>query len=178
MKRRWLWQRHCRAAAQLNVRQLRANMPDSNVIETAIGYLRASKRYSRPGATAAVLEQFEREYNVLLPTDMRRFYSAVDGMSDEDLLFESLFRLLPIGEVVPVRDCDFLGTKSRPPGAFVFADHFLGACFFAIWLGPAEASTPVFLAEDPPVLAARGFSEFLTKAINNDDSLFRGESAV
>ena len=152
-------------------------MQDSEVIETIVSYLRASERFSRPPATADTLDKFERKYQVVLPADMRRLYESVDGMTNDDLLYESLIRLLSISEIVPVRD--FLGTEKLAPGdAFVFADHFIGADFFAIRLGQAEGQTPVFLAGDPPKVAARGFSEFLKKVLSGDGSLFGGESAV
>jgi hypothetical protein len=139
--------------------------------------LQAENLEVRPGAYRDEIQRFERTHAVRLPVDMRRFYASIDGMADLDWGFESDIRVLPIAEIVPVREAfPDSSTPSRPADAFVIADNSISACFFAIDLrGPGN---PVFLVAEEPIRVATGFADFLRKVLSDSPALFHGEHAA
>jgi len=99
-----------------------------------------------PGARIVDVEAFERSHDVILPSDMRAYFLAVNGMGehgmcDDDLFsFWSLQNLVTIAEDLPDRCSGF----PDAPRCFMFADHSIGLPTFAIRLSAdAEAPSPV-----------------------------------
>ncbi len=91
----------------------------------------------RDGASAVTIAEFEHRNRVVLPEDVRLYYSFMDGMENWDLAEEmiSFWQLSEIGSVPEkLSDCrgipDYSEIGSVLPDAtsyFVFADH-------SIWL--------------------------------------------
>jgi len=99
-----------------------------------------------PGVTIGDIEMFERNHDVVLPTDMRTYFLAVNGMGelgtcDEDFFsFWPLQELITISEDLPEGSFGFQDAKR----CFMFADHSIALPTFAIRLtADANASTPV-----------------------------------
>ena len=98
-----------------------------------------------PGVSLQQLDAFEKRHGVLLPPDVRDYFSTVDGMPDceSDGDFISFWEL---ARLEPVRND--LNTRLRAPvGAryFYFADWSIDAHRYAILLSrtPGEATTVV-----------------------------------
>jgi hypothetical protein len=92
------------------------------------------------GVPAARLEEFESRYGVRLPSDLRDYFLATDGMGPEDLNppfggEDDLFRFFPLHQVEPAterfRPNLFLADQSS---YFTFADHSISLPTFAIRL--------------------------------------------
>ncbi len=74
----------------------------------------------RRGASEVELREFEGKHNILLPDDLKDYFSTVDGFTDSGW-DENLIEFLPLAEVVPLSQ-----EWSRKPEAnsyFVFADY-------------------------------------------------------
>ncbi|MET4106119.1 SMI1/KNR4 family protein [Hymenobacter sp. UYP22] len=49
-----------------------------------------------PGASEQLIQQFEQEMNLVLPTDFKVFYSFCNGFESE----EDMFRMIPLEEIL------------------------------------------------------------------------------
>jgi len=128
----------------------------------------------RPGVSEEALRVFEDVHGPL-PVDMRSFYLGVDGM-EAHTPFESWARILPLGEVVPVRQ-DFPG--DQPEDALLVGDGMISAVFFAIdRSGSAGPPGSLYLVGPQPLRVARSFSEFVSHVLNDSPRLYHGESPV
>jgi SMI1 / KNR4 family (SUKH-1) len=134
----------------------------------------------RPGVTEEELTGFEHRYGVLLPFEIRDFYSHVDGMNS-DSIDEAFIRFWPLSEIGPVPTLlsewrgipDYGGIEKSLPDSesyFVFADH-------SIWLNVyAVKFTSKPTMECPVVYIGRGdywktmtssFTAFLKRYADN-----------
>ena len=134
----------------------------------------------RPGALEETLAEFECRHTIRLPSDMRDYFSIVDGMDavDEENLFgwdEDLFRFWPLSEVECVTDYFSL---HRPSAFYIFSDHSINLPSFAIRLTPKTSSGNCVLAiysdcgTFKATKVAGSFSEFLGKYLEGEVSRY------
>lgn len=116
-----------------------------------------------------MLDAFETLYSVRLPADLRRYFSAVNGMlaqagSDWDV---NGFHFWPLEDLRPVNIA--CGTDVPVPEGqvlekhFVFVDYFQWSWAYAIDLsGAVEGSHPIIhVGTLQPKTVAHSFTEFL-----------------
>jgi hypothetical protein len=98
----------------------------------------------RPGESPQQIEEFESEYKVRLPVDLREYFTAVDGM-DEGEIDNDCFSFLPLQAVrsVPEELAHFGGipdytqimrTLADSHSWFVIIDYMICSAVFAIRL--------------------------------------------
>ena len=114
-----------------------------------------------PPAPSAAVEAFESKYQLRLPPDLRDYFLTVNGMldgeSDDDLL-----SFWPLESLVPAADEPELWPGVPDPSVcFAFADYFIVSNVFAIQLSRSDASTPIYVNDDPTPVA-HSFAEFAT----------------
>ncbi len=128
-----------------------------------------------PGAPARAFDDFERDYGVRVPAEVREFYAHADGMpsgaSDGELLsFYPLAGVYPVPVVLPTGHRglpDYNGIEHALPDAasyFVFADYSMRCHVYAVRLSadPAAACPVVWIAGgDKWEVQAASFGEFL-----------------
>jgi len=122
------------------------------------------------GVSEAALRHFEEAYSVKIPSDMRDYLRAVNGMSgsvgnEEDSNF---FRFLPLREFQPVpRFCEETGAwyryRENIDKYFVFVDYMHWSYGYAIDLsGNSEDSQPVIhIGTRDEKTVSKTFSEFV-----------------
>jgi hypothetical protein len=89
----------------------------------------ASKRVQvAPGCSISDIEGFQRRYNVAMPSALRSYYLAADGMQQtwDGQYDHNGFSFWPLRDVVPV--ADFVAANRWQPvsnieGLFMFADY-------------------------------------------------------
>jgi hypothetical protein len=134
------------------------------------------------GVPAGRLDEFESQYGVRLPDDLRVYFLAIDGMGPEDLnppfgWEDDLFRFFPLDEVEPATERyhpdRFLTEQAS---YFVFADHSISLPTFAIRLSPVPKGGNVILAifsdrrEYRVSRVAGSFSDFVEHYLASKDS--------
>lgn len=107
-----------------------------------------------PPATSAEIDEFATRHGLALPEDFRAFYEYCDGSVGMD---EALNEFWPLSEIdtVPAKLSDFCGipdysaiSRHLPDARnyFVFADHSIWACVYAIRLTQdGNAGNPVIV---------------------------------
>jgi SMI1 / KNR4 family (SUKH-1) len=130
-------------------------------------WLRYGKTKLRPGATDAELRDFERKYNVYLPTDLKDYFSQVNGFDKYDV-DDDMLSFLPLDEIEPVSK-DW-SSKPEAISYFIFVDYSISAHVYAIRLtDDPSLNNPVFIVYDEnPIQIANSFSEFAEAYLNND----------
>ena len=110
-----------------------------------------------PPSCAFSVDDFANRHGIHIPKDFRDFYTFCDGIENTD---GGLNAFWPLSEVntVPVKLCDFSGAPDYSaiadnlPNAddyFVFADHSIWVCAYAIMLtDDPNAPTPVLWIGD------------------------------
>jgi len=121
----------------------------------------------RRGASEVELREFEQKYNVLLPEDLKDYFSTVDGFADSGV-DENVIYFLPLEEVVSLSEA-----WSRKPEAssyFIFADYSISCHVYAICLtNSLTLGNPVFIAYDEtPKQIAGSFTEFVRGYLADD----------
>jgi len=98
------------------------------------------------GATEQQIRQFEAKHNVVLPTDMRSYFQAVNGMGERGVVDDDMFGfwriqdLISVADELPDRTDDYPDTRRY----FMFADHSISLPTYAIRLSSnANDNTPV-----------------------------------
>lgn len=118
----------------------------------------------RRGASEIELREFEAEYKVRLPDDIKDYFLTVNGSG----LDENVIEFLSLAEVVPLSQA-----WSRKPEAnsyFIFADYSISCHVYAIRLTEdLTLGNPVFIAYDEnPQQIADSFSEFVQGYLADD----------
>lgn len=148
-----------------------------NIAQHLIEFWRTGPCSIRPPASHEAVTHFESKYGVILSDDLRTYFLTVDGMDDDDL-DPALNRFWRLASVKPVHEelGDKYSDRFAYPGCYLFADQ-LNWCFgWAVRLN-ATASTlsgPVFIVTagyPPGPQIATSFAEFLTKYVDNPDSV-------
>jgi hypothetical protein len=130
------------------------------------------------GATTNEIAAFEAKYRIILPSDVREYFTAADGTGDD--MDEGLYRFWPLSEVQPVHDVLVSDRFTYPdrfayPDCFVFADHCINCWDYAVRLTKdAKQPAPVFRvtgADQPGEQMASSFREFMERYAENPDSI-------
>jgi hypothetical protein len=151
------------------------------LIRQVIEQWRAEDIPIRPAVTSEAITDFELRYRVKLPSDMRIFYSTVDGMGDhyDDKTF---LRFWPLEQIKPIPEHIHGCAEgiSDFDAYFVFFDHSIDVSLHAIRLERAVESEPSIARLSPPFLNSppsldlqfNSFTDFLTAYRNAPDTLF------
>jgi hypothetical protein len=124
----------------------------------------------------AALAAFEKRHQIVMPQDMRMYFSSIDGMEPNELDPSTLFRFWSLDEVISVTTC--FDDRPRPIGDdpssyYVFADYSVWVCAYAIRLlkEPRGGNPVVIVGGDTLVAVAGSFAEFLEKYLYAAHSL-------
>lgn len=132
------------------------------------------------GVPAGRLEEFESRHGVRLPTDLRDYFLAIDGMGPEDLnppfrWEDNLFRFFPLHQVEPATERfhpdQFLTDQSS---YFAFADYSISLPTFAIRLTSAGTGGNTVLAifsdrgEYRAIQVANSFSDLVERYLASE----------
>ncbi len=139
---------------------------------------RRSKIVIRRGATQDEIAAFEAKHGVVLPSDVREYFSAADGTGDD--MDEGFYRFWPLAEVQPVHDVLVSERFTYPdrfayPDCFVFADHCISCWDYAVRLtSDPKQPAPVFRVtggDQPGEQMASSFREFMDRYAENPDNI-------
>ena len=161
-------------------RQQAQSMSDSTIVRAlaSVGQRWAAQgiAYDRPASDADVAA-FEARYGVVLPPDLRAYFTTLNGtavgaygMQDEHLLgFWHLDEVRTFAE-------ELAGNGPSPPEAartFVIADHSIWVYGFGIRLaGDSATATPVVVDIGSPYhQVAASFTEFLEAYLRGDEAV-------
>ena len=128
----------------------------------------------RPGASHAVLRDFEQRHAIRLPVEMRALYKAVDGM-EENVMDGELVRFWQLSELKPPSNEIYRNASSDVAyaGYYLFADWSLWAHGYAVQLAREDSHGAVaIVAHATPRVLTNTFEEFLHLYIRNDPALF------
>ena len=130
-------------------------------------WLRQNIKLQR-GASETELREFEDKYNVLLPDDLKDYFSTVDGFTDWGC-DENVITFLPLVEVLPSSKTWALEVPDAD-SYFVFADYSISCHVYMIRLrNDLSLGNPVFIAHDGnPEQIAGSFSEFVQGYLADD----------
>jgi hypothetical protein len=142
----------------------------------------------RPGLSETQLQAFEQRHGVRLPAELRAFYRFMDGM-EYGCMDEALHCFWPLSEVaaVPGRlsGCrgipDYGGIESALPDAesyYVFADHSIWLCLFAIRLSadPVHSAAVLCIGDGRTwAVVAPSFGVFLERYMADPWSILVAE---
>ena len=119
------------------------------------------------GISEIELSKFENKYNVLLPEDLKDYFSTVNGFNDEDC-DEEVITFLPFEEIEPLSKC--WSQKPEAQSYFIFADFLISSHVYAIRLtNNVNSNNPIFIVyDDTPIQIAESFSEFVKGYLKND----------
>ncbi|MEK6260048.1 MAG: SMI1/KNR4 family protein [Planctomycetota bacterium] len=140
---------------------------------------RRSNLTIRSGVSPEAITAFEAKYEVVLPTDVREYFTVVDGTGDD--LDNEMYRFLPLAEVKPVHehlaDTEHFSYLDRfaYPNCFVFADYCISCWFYAVKItsDPTQPA-PVFYVtgRDPHgKQMASSFREFMERYAANPNNV-------
>jgi hypothetical protein len=128
------------------------------------------------GVSEASLAAFEAEFNVLLPSDLRDYFLAMNGMPDE-VTDDDLNRFWMLEELttLPTGAPDYARENyiDNPESLFLFADYSIWAHAYAIRLGSVslQSHEVVIIGYKSPVTIAQSFSEFVDLYLTDNDRL-------
>jgi len=132
------------------------------------------------GVPENFLAVFESQFSVVLPSDMREFFLAINGMP-EDTTDEEMIRFWTLQEVKPLpTEAPEYATPDyidNPESLFLFADYSIWVHAYAIRLGAAELKrNDIFLiGGDYPVLLFHSFSELIDSYLVNTSLMFSSQ---
>ena len=128
------------------------------------------------GVSEEELNAFEVKHRVVLPHDMRSYFSCVNGMP-LDVVDEALIRFWTLNEMKPLTE----GAPAysdpryiqRPKSIFLFADYSIWAHAYAIRLEsiPLQANEVCIIGGDRPSTIAHSFSELVDRYLTNKELL-------
>ena len=112
----------------------------------------------RSGVPSQKIEEFESRHQVRFPSDLREYFTAVDGM-EPGQVDESMFSFLPLHSVkaIPEELAHFAGipdyteimrTLPNPQHWFVIVDYLICSAVYAIRLSPGSDDAPVLWIGD------------------------------
>ena len=122
----------------------------------------------RRGASETELREFEQKYSILLPDDLKDYFSMVDGFDDWGC-DENVITFLPLAEVLPSSKTWALEVPDAD-SYFAFADYSIKCHLYMICLrNDLSLGNPVFIAYDRnPEQIAGSFSEFVQGYLADD----------
>lgn len=150
-------------------------MADSALWNQLIAHWQANDCAACAGASAEEIENFQRHYEVVLPSSVRAYFEAANGQCEE--MGNDLFRFWPLSEVKPVSeelDSDIHTDRLDFPGYFVFADYLIWSWGYAVKIESiSEFAAPVhcLTGEKHTRQVASSFVEFIQKYLTNDESI-------
>lgn len=125
----------------------------------------------RCGIPVNDLLEFEQKYNVILPDDLKNYFTYVDGFDDTYgwVADDNLITFLPLAEVLPSSQKWTLDAPDAD-SYFVFADYSLSCHVYMIELhNNLLESNPVFIVRDSkPKQIASSFSDFVNGYLADD----------
>jgi hypothetical protein len=138
----------------------------------------------RPGAPATEIESFEQHYGVVLPPDLRAYFTTFDGMEYGEM-DENCFSFLPLHLVkaIPEELAQFRGipdygeimrTLDDPHCYFVIVDFLICSAAYAIRLSKTDDNNPVLgigSGTDHRIMAS-SFSDFLEVYLASPNDLW------
>ncbi|HWQ34495.1 MAG TPA: SMI1/KNR4 family protein [Blastocatellia bacterium] len=130
----------------------------------------------RPPASFEEIASFEARYSVLLPQDMREYFSTFDGMQ-EDEFDQEMLSFWPLNKIETVPAIltehsgipDYRAIAHHLPEAssyFIFADYLIFSHVYAIHLSSAgdEENQIIWIGDgNSHCMVADSFSDFLEK---------------
>ena len=156
---------------------------------------RSQRVHFRPGASAETIQFFEQTYGVVMPTDLKTFFFAVDGMGgtemwekDSDML---AFWPLPtpddlaspgttITHVAPLRTA-WPAAPETPHDLFVLGDWSIMCFVFCVRIPATQTDTSELYFYDGELLCriASSLGEFLHRYVQHGlDALWPREPNV
>ena len=140
------------------------------------------------GVSSELITRFESEHRVILPSDMRDYFEAVNGMAmhfphDQDkngFTFFPLEQLRTVTEEARIMKNKWI-LSSAADSLFVFCDYLTWCWVYAIHLSrdPSKANRVVIIGgqRKEPVIAA-SFSEFVELYVGDSPELYQANSIV
>jgi hypothetical protein len=130
----------------------------------------------RKGVSLTAIAKFESKYQVVLPRDVREYFTTVDGTGDH-LTEEWYFRFWPLAEVKSVHE--ILDARNPDqfsyPDCFVFADHLVSSWVYAVKLTrEPHQLAPVFEIHGgypPSEVICDSFREFMSRYADDDKNI-------
>lgn len=123
-----------------------------------------------------MLKSFEARFDVILPTDLRNYFSCVNGMplgaTDDALIrFWMLEEVVPLSQGAP--EYSHPQYIRNPDSLFLFADYSIWAHAYAIQLTTVsvESNKIYVIGYDSPILLVDSFSEFVDNYLINKELL-------
>ena len=125
-------------------------------------------------ATGLEIDEWERRYEVILPTDLREYVTRVNGtFNGEALEFDDeLISFLPLSAMCP-EDKWWPNLRARP-GMFIFADYLISSSWWCAALdSSAHEHTRIFLGGGAGEnrLIASSLAEFFDLYMNRSSRL-------
>ena len=126
------------------------------------------------GALPSAIADFEERYQVVMPTEVRAYFEAMDGQREE--LGTDFFGFWPLAKVRLVSEelNDIHLDRFDFPGGFVFADYLCWSWGYAVEMGSSsEIGGAVYFIGGgaPNRLLASSFSEFIRAYVTDSNSV-------
>jgi hypothetical protein len=123
------------------------------------------------GVHVADIHTFEVRHNVNLPSDMRAYFLAVNGMGERGTCDDDFFSFWPLQDLITIAE-DLPDRSSRFPDAsryFMFADHSISLPRFAIRLSAnvTEPNSVASVFADFGAFEAENFFDSFTDFVNH-----------
>jgi len=125
------------------------------------------------------IRTFERHFKVVLPEDMRAYFLTANGNGAE--FDPELFRFWQLAELIPVHEqfTDVFpashSERFNYPGCFIFADHSISLCDYAIQLNPSGNHAGAIYRVPSSTLTgiplALSFTQFIEMYLSNPQSV-------
>jgi hypothetical protein len=125
------------------------------------------------------LASFEKRYDVTVPSDLREYLYAANGMRNEpgSDCDQNGFRFWPLDEFKPV-PMVCIETQNATPDRpeinryFAFADYMEWSWAYAIYLGDNGPNVVIHIGVPNPKEVAHSFGEFITRYVADDRRLY------
>ena len=162
----------------------------NKLIDRLRDYWGESNTQLRPGVGDAEVAHFERENHVCLTRELRGYFQAVDGMTEDDS-DRNLFHFFSLGELGTVarefrgRELRIAGIPegSNPPDIsnskrwFIFCDYMIWSHYYAVELGTERVeASPVVVFDGGIEVIATSFSGFLKRYLDDYMSVLPGSN--
>ncbi len=126
------------------------------------------------GASEDELAAFEAKHHVRLPSDLRDYFTAVNGFDGSEtwMTDDEVITFLGLDEVKPLNEYWSLDVTDGD-SYFVFADYSLAAHVYAIRLmsGADVGNAVAVVYDNKPVRVASSFSEFMEGYLGNNQAV-------
>jgi hypothetical protein len=128
------------------------------------------------GVSKAEIDSFEAAQGVVLPKDVRDYFSCVNGMPN-DVVDDGMIRFWTLEEFQPLPQSAPAFSDSEyirdPESLFLFADYSIWVHAYAIRLrnDPSLSNEIVIIGYESPVTIFQSFSEFVDQYLTDKDGL-------